>query len=58
MTKEEAINRVQGYLTSCLPIEDYDEVKEIIKALKQEPTLDKVRSEIENLEEGITSYFR
>ena len=37
MTKEDAINRVQGYLTDYLPIEDYDEVEEIIKALKQEP---------------------
>lgn len=37
MNKEAAINRVQGYLTSCLPVEDYDEVEDIIKALKQEP---------------------
>lgn len=27
-----------------------------IKALKQESALDKIRAEIENLEEGITSY--
>lgn len=57
MTKEEAINKVQGYLADYLPIEDYEELKEIIKALKQESTIDKIRAEIENLEEGITSYY-
>lgn len=57
MTKEDAINRVQGYLTDYLPVEDSDELEEIIKAFRQEPVLDKVRDEIENLEEGITSYF-
>lgn len=56
MTREDAINRVQGYLTDYLPVEDVDELEEIIKALKQESVLDKVRAEIENLEEGITSY--
>lgn len=56
MTREEAINKVEGYLTDYLPIEDHEELEEIIKALKQEPALDKIRAEIENLEEGITSY--
>ena len=37
MTKEEAINRVKGYLTDCLPADCYGEVEEIIKALEQEP---------------------
>lgn len=37
MTREEAINRVQGYLTDYLPIEDIDELEEIIQALEQEP---------------------
>lgn len=36
MTREEAINKVQGYLTDYLPIEDYEELDEIIKALEQE----------------------
>lgn len=56
MTRGEAINRVEGYLTDYLPIESHEELEEIIKALKQEPALDKIRAEIENLEEGITSY--
>ena len=35
MTREEAINKAWAYLTSCLPIEDYEEVDEIIKAIEQ-----------------------
>lgn len=35
MTREEAINKAWVYLTSCLPIEDYEEVDEIIKAIEQ-----------------------
>ena len=50
MTKEEAINRVQGYLTDYLPVEDSEELEEIIKALKQQPILDKIKAEIEKLE--------
>ena len=50
MTKEEAINRVQGYLTDYLPLEDSDELEEIIQALKPEHVLDKIRGEIEKLE--------
>lgn len=34
MNREEAINRVTGYLTDYLPIEDHEELEEIIKALK------------------------
>ena len=34
MTREDAINRVEGYLTDYFPIEDYEELEEIIKALK------------------------
>lgn len=37
MTREEAIKRVKGYLTDCLPADCYEEVEEIIKALEQEP---------------------
>ncbi len=47
MTKEEALSKVKGYLTDLLPSEEYDEVEEIIKALKQTDTLDKIRAEIE-----------
>jgi hypothetical protein len=35
MTREEAINKAWVYLTSRLPIEDYEEVEEIIKAIEQ-----------------------
>lgn len=35
MTREEALHRVKGYLTNMIPAEDYLEVEEIIKALKQ-----------------------
>ena len=42
MTREETINKVQGYLTDYLPIEDYEELDEIIKALKQEPCEDAI----------------
>ena len=37
ITREEAINRVKGYLTDIIPIDGYSEVDEIVKALKQEP---------------------
>ena len=37
MTREEAIKRVKGYLTDCLPADCYGEVEEIIKALEKEP---------------------
>ena len=40
MTREEAINRVEGYLTDYLPIEDHEELEEIIKALRQGPCED------------------
>ena len=42
MTREDAINRVQGYLTDYLPVEDVDELEEIIKALEQEPCEDTI----------------
>ena len=47
MTKEEAISKVEGRLTDYFPMEDYGEVEEIIKALKQEPILDKIKAKIE-----------
>ena len=42
MTRKDAINRVQGYLTDYLPIDDSGELEEIIKALEQEPCEDAV----------------
>ena len=35
MTKEEALKKVKGYLTDYLPLEDADEIDEIIEALEQ-----------------------
>ena len=46
MTREEALRKVKGYLTDCLPADCYREAEEIIEALKQEPVLDKVIDEI------------
>lgn len=37
MTREEALIRVEGYLTSYLTLEDSGEIDEIMKALEQEP---------------------
>lgn len=34
MTDKEALKRVRGYLTNLLPIEDYDEIEEIMLALE------------------------
>ena len=34
MTKEEALKKVRGYLTDYLPLEDADEIDEIIEALE------------------------
>lgn len=42
MNREEAINKVEGCLTDYFPIEDYGEVEEIIKALKQKPCEDAI----------------
>ena len=35
MTKEEAISRVKGYLTACLPIDGYEELEEIMGILNK-----------------------
>ena len=40
MTREEAIKRVKGYLTDCLPTDCYEEVEEVIKALEQSPKME------------------
>lgn len=40
MTNKEALEKVEGYLTSCLPIGDYSEVEEIMAALEPEPSED------------------
>lgn len=45
MTKEEAISRVEGYLTDSFPPEEFDEVEEIMRALKQEPCENKIIDE-------------
>ena len=42
ITREEALNRVKGYLTDIIPIEGYSEVDEIVKALEQEPKIDRI----------------
>lgn len=42
MTREEALKRVKGYLTDCLPLEDSGEIDEIMDALEQEPCTDAV----------------
>lgn len=47
MTREEALSKVKGYLTDYLPSDNYEEVVEIIKALEQEPVIDKISTEIE-----------
>lgn len=39
MIKEEALERVERYLTDYFPLEDSDKIDEIIKALEQEPTI-------------------
>ena len=38
MTKEEALSKVKGLLTDLFPIEEYDKVEEIVKALEQPKT--------------------
>ena len=57
MTREEALRKVKGYLTDCLPADCYGEVEEIIEALKQEPVLDKIEEEINSLSRGTCDYF-
>jgi len=42
MTKEEALFKVEGYLTYYLSPNDYKEVEEIINALNQEPCEDAI----------------
>lgn len=37
MIKEDALTKVKGYLTDYLPMEDSEEIEEIVKALSQEP---------------------
>ena len=53
MTREEAINKVQGYLIDYLPIEDYEELDEIIKALEKESCEDIMTIHTQGLDEGI-----
>ena len=40
MTRNEALYKVKGYLTDIIPVENYSEVEEIIKALEQKPCED------------------
>ena len=37
MSREEAIKRVKGYLSDCLPTDCYEEIAEISEALEQSP---------------------
>ena len=55
MTREEAIKKVEGCLTDDFPIEDYEEVEEIIIALEQEPCEDAIsrKALLEEIENGI-----
>ena len=56
MTREEALAKVRGYLTDYLSKEDAWEIEEIMKALEQEPILDKIRAEIKVLSPEPTAY--
>ncbi len=47
MTKEQAINYLRSSGFSS------EQIKEIVKALEQEPILDKIRAEIEEFEEEV-----
>lgn len=40
MTREDALKKVESYLASYLPIDNYAEVEEILKALKRKPRND------------------
>ena len=46
MTREEALRKVEGYLTDYLPSDDFDELEAIMATLKQTDVLDKIRTEI------------
>lgn len=46
ITHEEALRRVRGYLTDLLPIENYDEVEEIMLALEQPSKIELTNSNI------------
>ena len=46
MTKEDALKRVRGYLTSALPADAANEIEEIMEALTQAHALDQIRSEL------------
>lgn len=54
MTREEALHRVKGYLTDIIPVEDYSEVEEIIKALEQEPNIKSLGEDMRICRESIT----
>jgi len=45
MTREEALVKVRGYLTNLLPIENYDEVEEIMLALEQQSTCNQLATD-------------
>ena len=54
MTKKEALKKVRGYLTDYLPLEDANEIDEIIEALKSSSSDDCInKSEVLNLLKGI-----
>jgi Pyruvate/2-oxoacid:ferredoxin oxidoreductase delta subunit len=54
MTKEEALRRVEGYLTDYFVTEDFDELEDIMKALRQEPCEDCVSRKV--IDQNIYDY--
>lgn len=55
LTKEEALKKVRGYLTDYLPLEDADEIDEIIEALEPSvtPSYNSIKTELKSCEECI-----
>jgi hypothetical protein len=53
MTSEEALKKVRGYLTDYLPLEDADEIDEIIEALEPSvtPSYNSINTELKPCED-------
>lgn len=57
MTREEATKKIKKVIEESVIFEDEIEAFDMaIKALEQESVLDKIRAEIEAIEDGISSY--
>ena len=56
MTSEEALKKVRGYLTDYLPLEDADEIDEIIEALEPSttPSYNSIKTELKPCEDYIS----